>query len=67
MYLHISWRQLAVPDKHDSDDVQGGFIQALTQHLHQLVCDLWTWTNGDKRALCHPHLFCQWIRNGTES
>lgn len=42
MYLHISWRQLAVPDKHNSDDVQGGFIQALTQHLHQLVCDLWT-------------------------
>lgn len=41
-YLYVSRRQLAVPDQHDGDDVQGGFIQALTQHLHQLVCDLRT-------------------------
>lgn len=42
--LHISRRQLAVPNEHDCDDVQGGLIQAPTQNPHQLICDLGTWT-----------------------
>lgn len=42
IYLHISRCQLTVPDEHDSDDVQGGLIQTLAQHLDQLVRDLWT-------------------------
>lgn len=32
--LHISWCQLAVPNKHDRDDVQSGLIQAPTQNPH---------------------------------
>lgn len=42
--LHISWRQLAVPNKHDCDDIQSGLIQAPTQNPHQLICDLGTLT-----------------------
>lgn len=32
--LYISWCQLAVPNKHDCDDVQSGLIQAPTQNPH---------------------------------
>lgn len=42
--LHISGCQLAVPNKHDRDDIQGGLVQAPTQDPYQLVGNLGTLT-----------------------
>lgn len=42
-YIHVRWRQLAVPDQHHGDDVQRGLVQAFAQHFDQLVGNFWAW------------------------
>lgn len=54
-YLHVGRCQLAVPDQHDGDDVQGGLVQAFPQHLDQLIRDLWTCALKCQRIYCHIH------------